>query len=149
MYIELHACSAFSFLRGGSSPEELAKTAAKLQMPSMALLVGGARVTPGRYLAALDALRGEAYVGLYDVGPDGAIAEVEPARHPQGGLRRPAVAGFDWELSWASPCSTARCRRPIAATVLSRVAPPMTPSLLQPLLTLHLVGWRASSCRRS
>src|SRR4026208_1235554 len=38
MYIELHACSAFSFLRGGSSPEELAKTAAKLQMPSMALL---------------------------------------------------------------------------------------------------------------
>ena len=37
-YIELHACSAFSFLRGGSSPEELAATAAKLQMPAMALL---------------------------------------------------------------------------------------------------------------
>ena len=37
-YIELHACSAFSFLRGGSSPEHLAKTAAKLKMPALALL---------------------------------------------------------------------------------------------------------------
>ena len=49
-------------------------------VPSMALLVGGAHVVPGRYLAALDALRGEAYVGLYDVDADGVIVEVEPAR---------------------------------------------------------------------
>jgi error-prone DNA polymerase len=37
-YIELHACSAFSFLRGGSFPEQLAQTAAELEMPAMALL---------------------------------------------------------------------------------------------------------------
>ncbi|HJW38279.1 MAG TPA: error-prone DNA polymerase [Candidatus Udaeobacter sp.] len=37
-YIELHACSAFSFLRGGSFPEQLAEVAAELKMPAMALL---------------------------------------------------------------------------------------------------------------
>src|SRR5947207_1520672 len=37
-YIELHACSAFSFLRGASFPEQLAETAAGLVMPAMALL---------------------------------------------------------------------------------------------------------------
>ncbi len=37
-YIELHAASAFSFLEGGSLPEDLIARAAKLNMPSMALL---------------------------------------------------------------------------------------------------------------
>jgi DNA polymerase III alpha subunit len=37
-YIELHACSAFSFLRGASFPEQLAETAAELEMPALALL---------------------------------------------------------------------------------------------------------------
>ena len=37
-YIELHACSAFSFLRGGSFPEQLAEVAAELKMPAIALL---------------------------------------------------------------------------------------------------------------
>src|ERR1700757_5044203 len=37
-YIELHACSAFSFLRGGSFPEQLAEVAAYLEMPAIALL---------------------------------------------------------------------------------------------------------------
>src|SRR5216110_2524036 len=37
-YIELHACSAFSFLRGGSFPEQLAEVATELEMPAMALL---------------------------------------------------------------------------------------------------------------
>src|SRR5260370_12669660 len=37
-YIELHAWSAFSFLRGASFPEQLAETAAELAMPAMALL---------------------------------------------------------------------------------------------------------------
>src|SRR5260370_40474469 len=36
-YVELHACSAFSFLRGGSFPEQLAEIAAELEMPAMAL----------------------------------------------------------------------------------------------------------------
>ena len=37
-YIELHACSAFSFLRGGSFPEQLAEVAAELELPAIALL---------------------------------------------------------------------------------------------------------------
>ena len=37
-YVELHACSAFSFLRGGSFPEHIAEVAAELDMPAVALL---------------------------------------------------------------------------------------------------------------
>jgi error-prone DNA polymerase len=37
-YVELHARSAFSFLKGASTPEELIATAAEFGMPSMALL---------------------------------------------------------------------------------------------------------------
>src|ERR1700747_1628460 len=37
-YVELHACSAFSFLRGGSFPEQLAEVVAELEMSAMALL---------------------------------------------------------------------------------------------------------------
>jgi len=36
-YVELHARSAFSFLRGASLPEELAATAARLELPALAL----------------------------------------------------------------------------------------------------------------
>ncbi|MBA3831833.1 MAG: error-prone DNA polymerase [Chthoniobacterales bacterium] len=37
-YVELHACSAFSFLRGASFPEQLAERAAELELPAVALL---------------------------------------------------------------------------------------------------------------
>src|SRR6266702_1756752 len=37
-YIELHASTAFSFLRGASFPEQLAEVAMELEMPAMALL---------------------------------------------------------------------------------------------------------------
>jgi error-prone DNA polymerase len=36
-YVELHAASAFSFLRGGSFPEQLAEVAAELDLPAIAL----------------------------------------------------------------------------------------------------------------
>src|SRR4029077_5503139 len=36
-FVELHACSAFSFLGGGSFPEQLAEIAAELEMPAIAL----------------------------------------------------------------------------------------------------------------
>ena len=48
--------------------------------PSLALVVAGADPRPGRYLGAIDALRGEFYVGLYAVDGEGCIAEIEPAR---------------------------------------------------------------------
>jgi error-prone DNA polymerase len=36
-YVELHASSAFSFLRGASNPEDLVPTAARLDLPALAL----------------------------------------------------------------------------------------------------------------
>ena len=48
---------------------------------SLALVVASQpSLAPGRYLAALDALRGEHYVELYDVGVDGALQQVAPTR---------------------------------------------------------------------
>jgi error-prone DNA polymerase len=38
MYVELHCCSAFSFLEGASLPEDLIAEAARLEMPAIALL---------------------------------------------------------------------------------------------------------------
>src|SRR5271170_4592223 len=38
MYVELHSCSAFSFLEGASLPEDLIAEAARLEMPAIALL---------------------------------------------------------------------------------------------------------------
>jgi hypothetical protein len=37
-YVELHARSAFSFLRGASQPEDLAQESARLELPALALL---------------------------------------------------------------------------------------------------------------
>lgn len=36
-YIELHARSAFSFLRGASLPEQIAERSAELELPALAL----------------------------------------------------------------------------------------------------------------
>ena len=36
-YVELHARSAFSFLRGASAPAALAEEAARLELPAVAL----------------------------------------------------------------------------------------------------------------
>ena len=47
---------------------------------SLALIAGGTDLAPGRYLAALDALRGEFYVALYEIDGSRVINEVEPAR---------------------------------------------------------------------
>jgi error-prone DNA polymerase len=53
MYVELHARSAFSFLEGASTPEELASACSALGMPSMALLDrDGFYGAPRFYLAA-------------------------------------------------------------------------------------------------
>src|SRR5689334_24842984 len=47
---------------------------------SLALLAGGADLSPGRYVAALDALRGEFYVALYEVDAARSVSELEPPR---------------------------------------------------------------------
>jgi error-prone DNA polymerase len=56
MYAELHARSAFSFLRGSSSPEHLAFTAAELGLPALALCDrDGVFGAPRFYAAAKEA----------------------------------------------------------------------------------------------
>ena len=53
MYVELHARSAFSFLRGASQPEEMVETAAKLDQPAIAVLDrDGVYGSVRQYLAA-------------------------------------------------------------------------------------------------
>jgi len=53
MYVELHARSAFSFLEGASSPEDLARACAECGMPAMALLDrDGVYGSPRFHLAA-------------------------------------------------------------------------------------------------
>src|SRR5580658_1861473 len=53
MYVELHARSAFSFLEGASSPEELAGACKEHDMPAMALLDrDGVYGSPRFHLAA-------------------------------------------------------------------------------------------------
>ncbi|HXX44201.1 MAG TPA: error-prone DNA polymerase [Candidatus Acidoferrales bacterium] len=53
MYVELHARSAFSFLEGASSPEELVRLCAEHSMPAMALLDrDGVYGSPRFHLAA-------------------------------------------------------------------------------------------------
>ena len=54
-YVELHARSAFSFLRGASVPEHLVEEAARLKLPGLALLDrDGVYGAPRLYQAARD-----------------------------------------------------------------------------------------------
>jgi len=48
--------------------------------PSLGLIVAGADLRPGLYLAALDALRGQYYVGRYERTVDGEVEEIDEAR---------------------------------------------------------------------
>lgn len=58
----------------------MATDTALYAVSSLALLAGGTELPPGRYVAALDALRGEFYVALYEIDESRSIAEREPAR---------------------------------------------------------------------
>ena len=63
MYIELHACSAFSFLEGASVPEELAEVCAQYQMPAMALLDRDGVYGAPRFHLAAQKLKVKAHIG--------------------------------------------------------------------------------------
>ena len=61
-------------------------------VPSLALLVAGAGLPTGRYIAALDALRGELYIALYEVGGDAAVIQLERARLIRASELQPVAA---------------------------------------------------------
>jgi len=75
-YIELHACSAFSFLRGGSFPEHIAETAAELQMPAVALLDRNGVYGAQRFSVAAREHGVRPIIGCELVMADGAILPV-------------------------------------------------------------------------
>ena len=63
MYVELHARSAFSFLEGASSPEELAGACRAHNMPSMALLDRDGLYGSPRFHLAMKKLERRAHIG--------------------------------------------------------------------------------------
>ena len=73
---------SFTSLRiAGAIAKGIAFAAACPLVPvsSPALLVAAAEtIAPGRYLAAIDALRGEHYVALFEVGSDGVLTSLGP-----------------------------------------------------------------------
>src|SRR5256885_16766357 len=75
-YIELHACSAFSFLRGGSFPEQIAEIAAELGMPAIALLDRNGVYGTQRFSVAAREHGIQPIVGCDLVMADGAIVPV-------------------------------------------------------------------------
>lgn len=88
-------------------------------VPSMGLVVGGAAVSAGRYLVAVDALRGEVYVALYDVEPGGTTHEVERARIiPAADVHRVA-AEYDATVVSPTPSLGGIVARPRARAVAS------------------------------
>ena len=79
MYIELHTRSAFSFLEGGSLPEELISACASQSMPAVALLDrDGVYGAPRFHMAAKKAgLR--AHIGAEVSVQDAGLQSVAPA----------------------------------------------------------------------
>jgi error-prone DNA polymerase len=63
MYVELHARSAFSFLEGASTPEQLASACSALSMPSMALLDRDGMYGSPRFHLAMTKIGLKAHIG--------------------------------------------------------------------------------------
>src|SRR6187399_1315777 len=75
-YCELHCCSAFSFLRGGSFPEQLAEVAADLEMPAVALLDRNGVYGAQRFSVAAREKQVRAIIGSELTMEDGTVLPV-------------------------------------------------------------------------
>jgi error-prone DNA polymerase len=91
MYVELHSCSAFSFLEGASLPEDLVAEAARLEMPAIALLDrDGVYGSPRFHMAATKAgIRAHvgAEISLEGLGTQAALPKWIPNRIPPRPVR--------------------------------------------------------------
>ncbi|HEX2861767.1 MAG TPA: error-prone DNA polymerase [Lacunisphaera sp.] len=72
-YAELHAASAFSFLRGASTPEHLAEQAAQLALPAVAILDRDGLFSAPRFYAAANEQRLRPLVGAEVTLADGSV----------------------------------------------------------------------------
>jgi len=84
-YIELHARSAFSFLRGAATPEELIAVCSKLKMTAMALLDNDGVYGAARFHLAGKKLKVKAHIGA-----EIAVSSFESADENQ---KSPQISG--------------------------------------------------------
>ena len=91
MYVELHSCSAFSFLEGASLPEDLVAEAARLELAAIALLDrDGVYGSPRFHMAATKAgIRAHvgAEISLKGLGTQAALPKWIPNRIPARPVR--------------------------------------------------------------
>ncbi|MGB9067518.1 MAG: error-prone DNA polymerase [Candidatus Acidiferrales bacterium] len=91
MYVELHSCSAFSFLEGASLPEDLIAEAARLELSAIALLDrDGVYGSPRFHMAATKTgIRAHvgAEISLEGLGTQAALPKWIPNRIPQRPVR--------------------------------------------------------------
>ena len=96
MYVELHSCSAFSFLEGASLPEELVAKAGRLGMPAIALLDrDGVYGSPRFYMAAKKAgIRAHvgAEISVADLGTHAGLPSWMPNKIPARPVRLALLA---------------------------------------------------------
>ncbi len=77
-YIELHARSAFSFLRGAATPEELIAVCSEFNMPAMALLDNDGVYGAARFHLAAQKLKIQAHIGAeITVGVQSSTSQVQ------------------------------------------------------------------------
>ena len=122
-YIELHARSAFSFLRGASVPEHLVAEAARLKLPGLGLLDrDGVYGAPRLYQAARDT-EVRALVGAEITMEDGSVVP----------------------LLVMNPKGYRNLSRLITTAKLVPRAPAVTLSLLVGLPCLKVISWNLPS----
>lgn len=86
-------------------------------VPSLALIVAGASLPVGRYLAVLDALRGEFYAGLYHVSATAQVLELEGAIVVPADAVEPLAARSDARIVSPTPFDGAEQAVPRASGV--------------------------------
>ena len=133
MYIELHSRSAFSFLEGSSTPEDLIARCAELKMPAIALLDrDGVYGAPRFHMAAKKAGL-KAHIGA-------EVNCVSPWRHPSTALR----AGYDTEkTTWIESRETKHLEKEEKS---SSVPPCLRGEFRVPLLVDSRTGYQ-NFCR--
>jgi error-prone DNA polymerase len=95
MYVELHCCSAFSFLEGASLPEELAEAAAQLGMSAIALLDRDGVYGSPRFHSAAKKCRIRAHIGaeisVAGLGNQAGLPSWMPNKIPPRPVRLPLL----------------------------------------------------------
>lgn len=86
-YVELHARSAFSFLRGAATPEELIAVCSELKMPAMALLDNDGVYGAARFHLAAQKKKIKAHIGA-EITVQGS-ALISKAQPQTDGRKRP------------------------------------------------------------